>query len=75
MAEKNKIDRFIVIFLYCMLLITSSRTSSIMAEDRAYNMTTTCYISMISQHTRHIETMLVKCWVCVADGGSTLNQR
>ena len=27
-----------------------------------------------SQQTRHIETMLFKCWASVADGGPTLNQ-
>ena len=34
---------------------------------RAYN-------HVLSQQTRHIVTMMVKCWICVAEGGPTLSQ-
>ena len=40
-----------------------------MAEDGAYN-----HELYIPADT-NIETMLVKCWICIADGESTLNQR
>ena len=60
----NKMIHVDIVRLFFLMLF--SRICSVSKEP-----TNTCYIS---QQNWHIETMLVKCWVCVADGGSTLNQ-